>query len=133
MRFCHFVAAALFAGPAGAGALAKLESTGAVTCLPTLPFFCANIHVGCAGRTTLRTFAFTLRTSAGRAWIESDADTAGIGKRYRNARIYRDEKGAYVIFRPRAGRGYIKLLDNSRYSFRHYVRDLGTMSHGRCQ
>lgn len=130
MRFCHFVAAALFAGPAGAGALAKLESTGAVTCLPALPFFCDNIHVGCAGRTTLRTFAFTLRMNAGRAWVDADADTAGISEQYENARLDWDQDG--VIFRPRATQGYIKLLDNGRYSFRHYARDLGTMSHGRC-
>ena len=45
---------ALSAMPARADVAIWLE------CRPALPFFCANIHVGCAGRSKLPTEAFTL-------------------------------------------------------------------------
>jgi hypothetical protein len=123
-----------FAVGAGAAqsALEKLAQTGALACLPALPFFCGNTHVSCSGRTTMPTFPFKLRATPGRAWIESDADTSGISGLYKNARIDSDKDGAYVLFRPRAAAGYIKLLADGRYSFRHYAQDIGTMSHGHC-
>lgn len=104
----------------------------AVHCRPALPFFCANIHVGCSGRTELKTFAFELQAQSDRARIESAAASAGIWAPYENARAQWDPEAAYVILRPRGTRGYIKLLAGGRYSFRHYAQDTGLMSHGHC-
>jgi hypothetical protein len=132
-RFSILVTALLVNATAVAGdAVSRLTSTGTVNCQPILPYFCDNLHVSCSGRTTLPTFPFTLKISAARAWLESDADTSGIKALYENARLDRDKDGAYVLFRPHAANGYIKLLADGRYSFRHYARDLGTMSHGHC-
>lgn len=120
------------AGASAQTALEKLAQTGALACLPTLPVFCANTHVGCSGRTAIETFAFTLRTTPTSAWIESASDSSGIAQRYDNASVERASDGTYVILRPRGRDGYVKLDANGQYSFRHYANDLGTMSHGRC-
>ena len=42
------------------------------------------------------------------------------------------KEGTYVILRPQGREGYIKLLANGRYSFRHYLQEVGIMSHGHC-
>lgn len=126
------------AGLAGASdaqpAAAALRARAlAVHCRPALPFFCANIHVSCSGRTELRTFAFALKAQSDRGSVESAADTSGIQALYENARADWDPEAAYVILRPRGAGGDIKLLANGSYSFRHYAQDTGLMSHGRCE
>lgn len=101
----------------------------AVDCTPALPTFCANIHVSCSGRTDVPTFAFRLHAKDGHGWIEAEAHA--IREQYRDARVARD--GDAVILRPRQGAGYIKLLANGKYSFRHYAGDTGIMSYGHCR
>lgn len=113
-------------------AIEKLSQTGTVACRPTLPFFCSNIHVACSGRSTLRTFPFKLRANPSNGWIETDADTTGIKELYENGRIDWENEDTYVIFRPPGTNGYIKLLANGEYSFRHYSQNDATMSIGHC-
>ena len=105
----------------------------AVDCEPALPFFCRNIHVACSGRTEVRTFPFKLRANSSHGWIESTSDTSGIQKPYENASVDWGKEGTYVILRPQGRQGYIKLLANGKYSFRHYSQDVGIMSHGQCR
>ena len=71
--------------------------------------------------------------NSGRGWIESESDTAGILKSYANGSVDWGKDGAYVILRPQGRQGYIKLLANGKYSFRHYSQDVGIMSHGQCR
>ncbi len=104
----------------------------AVHCRPALPVFCANIHVGCSGRTALKTFAFALTARADRGRIEAASDTAGLQALYADARADWDPGAAYVILRPRGAGGYIKLRADGSYSFRFYAQDSGLMSHGHC-
>lgn len=125
-------------GPAGAidaprNVLAALEQAGSVACQPLLPFFCANIHVSCAGRSTLATFAFTLRATETHGSIESAADTAGMQEQYADGRVEWSRAEGYVIVRPREGNGYVKLLADGSYIFRHYSQYAATMSIGRCR
>lgn len=121
-----------FAKDAPQTAISKLVQTGEVACQPTLPFFCSNIHVGCSGRSTIRTFSFKLRATINHGWIESKSDTTGIKKHYENGRVEWGNEDAYIILRPRGRNGYIKLLANGKYSFRYYSQDVGTMSYGHC-
>lgn len=114
----------LLTGCTGAGA-APL----AVTCEPALPYFCANIHVSCSGRTDVPTFAFRLHARDGRGGI--DAEAPALRELYRDARVDRDEDA--VILRPRQGAGYIRLQADGRYSFRHYAGNAGIMSYGHCR
>lgn len=101
----------------------------AVDCAPALPYFCANVHVSCSGRTDVPTFAFRLHAKDDRGWIE--AESHAIREQYRDARVDRDEDT--VILRSRRGGGYIRLLASGKYSFRHYAGDAGIMSYGHCR
>lgn len=114
-------------------AAATLARTGEVSCEPSLPVFCANIHVSCSGRSSIPTFPFKLRASGTRGWIESDADTAGIAQQYENGRLEWDADAASVILRPHQSPGYIKLLADGSYSLRLYSSHAATMSLGRCR
>ena len=49
-----------------------------------------------------------------------------------HGRIEWDRDGAYAILIPPQGSGYIKLLSDGSYSFRHYAPHGAVMSIGRC-
>ncbi len=91
------------------------------------------MHVSCAGRTTLPTFAFTLRASRAGASIEADAAHDALLHGYAQALVDWDAGGGYLLLRPRAEHGYLKLLADGSYSFRHYTSHGAVMSIGRCQ
>jgi hypothetical protein len=113
-------------------AIAKLAHAGNVSCQPSLPFFCSNIHVACSGRSSIATFPFRLRATFTDGSIESTSDTEGIREQYESGRVEWESDGAYVILRPRLANGYIRLLSDGTYSFRHYVQHVGMMSRGHC-
>lgn len=98
-----------------------------------MPVFCSNIHVSCAGPSTLRTFPFDLRATRTEGWIESAFDPTGMAKRYAPASIEWHEAGEYVLLRPKETNGYVKLLADGSYSFRHYEKETATMSRGHCR
>ena len=114
-------------------AIAKLAQAGAVACQPAHPVFCSNIHVSCAGPSSLKTFPFKLRASRAQGSIEGPADTAGVAKQYVDGRVEWNEKEGYVILRPRQANGSLKLLADGSYSFRHYSQHDATMSRGHCR
>jgi hypothetical protein len=126
------VVAAPAAGQPPFDAVAKLRQAGAVSCQPSLPFFCGNLHVSCAGRTSLPTFAFTLRATPAHGAIEPGPEAESFRQQYEGARVDWDSEGQYVIVRPALASGYVKLLADGSYSFRHYAQHVGVMSLGRC-
>ena len=120
------------ASEAPSSALAKLAQTGELWCRPSWPVFCGNVHVSCSGQTSIQAFSFKLRADAGVGTIESGPEPEGLQATYENARAEWDRDGAYVILQPRRASGYIKLLADGSYSFRHYTRHAAVMSIGRC-
>ena len=120
------------AGNAPDSAIARLAQTGEVSCQPSLPYFCSNMHVSCSGQTTIETFPFKLRANPGEGSIESAPGTASLRMQYENGRVEWDREGTYVILRPRLANGYIKLLSDGTYSYRYYSEHAGVMSIGRC-
>ncbi len=115
------------------GVIQKLATTGEVACQPALPFYCGNMHVSCAGLTSIATFPFKLRATAVVGTIESAPGTESVRGPYENGRVDWEPAGAYVIVSPRSGSGYIKLLADGSYSFRHYAQHGAAMSLGRCE
>jgi hypothetical protein len=113
-------------------AIAKLARTGEVACQPSLPYFCSNLHVACSGQTSIKTFSFKLKASRSQGTIESAAEHENVRVQYENGRIEWDRAGAYAILLPPQGSGYIKLLSDGSYSFRHYAQHGAVMSIGRC-
>jgi hypothetical protein len=133
------VSLAMFSSPglaaesnAPQSAIAKLAQTGEVSCQPSLPAFCGNVHVSCSGRTSIKTFPFKLRANDSHGTIESAPGTESLRMQYENGRVEWDNEGMYVILLPRVASGYIKLLSDGTYSFRHYSQHVGVMSIGRC-
>jgi hypothetical protein len=131
---------ALWSGCAVAGeegpttVLERLDQAGQVVCEPAMPVFCANIHVTCSGPSTVRAFGFALRARSGQGSIASVSDTAGITQQYADARVEWEPDAASVILRPRQAGGYIKLLADGTYSFRHYASpEAAMMSRGHCR
>lgn len=121
------------AGPAAPDAVARLQQAGAVACEPLLPVFCGNIHVSCAGPSTIKSFPFNLRAAGARGTIESGVDAADVAAPYAAARVEWGDAAAYVIFWPAQGGGYVKLLADGSYSFRHYGSAGALMSRGQCR
>ena len=102
-----------------------------VECEPALPFFCVNIHAGCAGRTDIEAPRFKLNAVSERGWIESpDTDMRDL---YANGRAEWNDGETRVLIRPDRGEGYIRLLADGRYVFRYYRGDAGIMSYGNCR
>jgi len=126
------VAAAADAPP---GAVATLLKSGAVTCQPAMPLFCSNIHVSCAGPSSMRALPFTLKATRSVGAIDiAVADTAGLRELYAEAHVEWDADDGYVILRPRQASGYVKLLADGTYIVRHYTSPYAaTMSRGRCE
>ena len=113
-------------------AITKLAQTGEVSCQPTLPAFCSNMHVSCSGQTPINTFPFKLRANLSHGSIESEPEPEGLQLHYENGRVEWDREGMYVIVLPRLASGYIKMLSDGTYSFRHYSQHIGVMSIGHC-
>lgn len=89
------------------------------------------MHVSCAGQIKLVAPAFRLRASPPLVFIEAAAG-AGLPEPFDLGRAEWDGEGQYVILWPDTGNGYVKLLADGRYSFRHYSPHGAVMSVGRC-
>ncbi|MEM1299571.1 MAG: hypothetical protein AAGH68_09855 [Pseudomonadota bacterium] len=97
-----------------------LLATVLLSCVPALPFYCGNIHVGCAGRTRVQTQAFTVsdgdvRFEDGGKWVIRET-------RDRDARIFWRE----------GARDWIRIEADGRFSLRRYIRGRAAMTRGRC-
>jgi len=121
------------AAAAGAAAdpLHTLRQGGEVSCRSAEPFFCENVHVRCAGRTPVPTFPFILRSAAGSVVLVTEQSE--FEQRYANAEVRWGEDGTYVLLQPKGAPGYLKLLADGKYVFRHYRQGVGVMSLGRCR
>ena len=120
-------------GNAEANVIDKLLRRGELACEPAWPFFCGNIHVACAGQTTLRTFAFTLRASGAGITLAAREGGSGIAEAYAQLSVAPDVQNQAVVLMPASKDGYLKLQADGGYSFRHYVAHRGIMSSGRCE
>jgi hypothetical protein len=116
-----------------AGVLLRLRQAAEVSCQPTLPYFCENMHVRCSGQTSLPAFQFKVRTTSGAASLELTAAPEDFQQRYEGANVEWAVDGSYVLLWPKATNGYVKLLPDGKYVFRHYIQGLGVMSLGQCK
>ena len=130
---CLGVAGAALAAETADAVLLKLRQGGKVSCQTTAPFFCENVHVRCSGRTSVRTFRFDLRATGRAGSLELVTAAEEFQRRYENADVEWDKDGDYVLLQPKAEKGYLKLLADGRYVFRHYMKDVGVMSLGSCK
>lgn len=113
-------------------AIAKLARTGEVSCQPAMPVFCSNIHVSCSGPSATKAFPFKLRATSTRGSLESKSDAAGMTEQFESGRVEWGNENGYVILYSHQTNGYVKMLADGRYSFRHYSQYAATMSRGHC-
>lgn len=139
LRF--FASGAVFlcaVGAAGASesadsVLLRLRHGGEVSCRPTLPYFCENMHVRCSGQTSVPAFPFRLRTTGGAATLELAAAAEDLHREYQDAILEWASDGSHVLLWPRGASGYVKLGSDGKYVFRHYIQSRGVMSLGSCK
>ena len=113
--------------------LLKLRQGGALSCQPTLRYFCENVHVRCIGRTSVPTFPFELRVTGVTGTLEAASAAEEVQRQYENAVVEWSKEGDYVLLVPTASNGYLKVLSDGKYIFRHYVQNAGVMSLGHCK
>ena len=89
-------------------------------CSPALPVFCANVHVGCAGRTALPTLAFTI-TAEGVVFED--------GSRW-GADASVTESG--TVYRRKGSRDWIRIDTAGACSQRMYRKAGPVMAYGTC-
>jgi hypothetical protein len=98
-----------------------LEADASTKCTPALPFYCENIHIGCAGRSKISTQGFTFREQSvvfenGTVW---------------NVRPREDRK-ALILWR-QDNDDWIRIEENNRFSLRRYDHGRALMMRGHCR
>ena len=108
----------------GASAPAQQAELEPLACTPALPFYCENIHVGCAGRSELATLPFRVTPT------ETGAEVTADGQEAVPARVARDRSG--FVLRLDSSRDWIRIEGDGRYSTRIYRDDVALMTRGAC-
>ena len=98
----------------------SLLAAAILSCVPALPFYCQNIHVGCAGRSATRTEAFRVQS----AKVVFEAENAW------EVRTQTD-RGATILWR-KGHADWIRIEPDGRFSLRRYSRT-PLMTRGTCR
>lgn len=98
----------------------SLLAAAVLSCVPALPFYCQNIHVGCAGRTKVKTEAFR---------FQPDSVAFDDGSQW-NVRIQSD-RGATILWRT-GHADWIRIETDGRFSLRRYD-STALMTRGTCR
>lgn len=99
---------------------AKAEGAN-LTCTPALPVFCANVHVGCSGKTKLPTRGFR---------VEADRIAFDEGDEWR---VVTAVTQSGVVYRRDASRDWIRIGPDRRFSQRVYLERGPVMAYGVCE
>ncbi|MEM7525571.1 MAG: hypothetical protein AAF360_17795 [Pseudomonadota bacterium] len=103
--------------------VAAAANAAPLICAPALPFYCANIHVGCAGRSQIAARAFSVSVDGAFAIVRRDDAAATY-----TVAPDRDR----TILRPEFGEGWIRIDEDGRFAERIYRKSGALMSYGRC-
>lgn len=98
----------------------SLLAAALLSCVPALPFYCGNIHVGCAGRTRIETHPFDIQDGSvhfadGTVWpvrLQTDGSTK-------------------ILWR-QDSTDWIRIDDTGRFSVRRYRKGQAMMTRGKC-
>jgi len=101
-------------------------------CVPTLSYFCSNIHIGCAGQSNLRTWSFTLTMNGatGQMAPSHDQSTSNNDELTRDGEIVRAGDLESLILFLSPGKDYVKVSSTGKFNFRHYTRGGALMTYG---
>jgi hypothetical protein len=91
------------------------------------------MHVRCAGQTAVATFPFKLRFAPASNTVALLTQDEENGSNYTDASSEWAQDGSYLLLLPPNAGGYVKLLGDGKYVFRHYISGRGVMSLGHCR
>ncbi len=103
---------------------AAAEPRHGFACRPALSVFCRNVHVGCSGVTGIPTAAFEVTILDARAQVEFEGATPLSGS------VSGDGD---LVIRLKAGRDWIRIEEDGRFSHRTYRDGRPAMSYGTCR
>ena len=98
-----------------------LLAAALLSCTPALPFFCQNIHIGCAGRSRVETQSFeisdtTVTFTDGTTW-----------------QTHHNQDRNAAIFRHTNDRDWIRIEADHRFTLRRYENATALMTRGICK
>ena len=97
-----------------------LLAAALLSCVPALPFFCGNIHVGCAGRTRIETHPFDIQEGS----VHFADGTVWPVRAQTNS-------GATILWR-QDSTDWIRVEADGRFSLRRYRKGQAMMTRGSC-
>jgi len=121
-----------------AGIVAAAESANMVPlheslrCTPTLSYFCSNIHIGCAGQSTLKTWLFTITMNGDEGKMVPVSDPTDSKNPTRDGAIVRAKDNDSMILFLHPTKDYIKVSSTGKFNFRHYTQRGALMTYGWC-
>ena len=119
MRTGCFFIALLFSG-------VSVLSTNAETirCEPAYPVFCQNVHIGCAGRTSLPTDGFSVIVAANEVNVIFDGGDKWTAQA--------PEREGERVIRKSNSRDWIRIDHKDIFSHRIYRKGKALMAYGKC-
>lgn len=115
----------LAAAGAVLAAAASMAQAEVLECKPAYRFYCENIHIGCSGRSRVKTTPFRIDLAPERATL---TDATG----QVTALQVHPSPGAVVLRDPESG-NWIRLLRDGTFAQRLQARNPALMSRGRCR
>lgn len=116
--FGYIVSSILFA-------VSALPASGeTIRCEPVYPVFCHNVHIGCAGRTTLPTNGFLVTVEANGVDVNFDGGEAWM--------VQAPEVKGERVIRKLDSRDWIRIDRKDRFSHRIYRKGTALMAFGKC-
>lgn len=95
-----------------------------IRCEPVYPVFCQNVHVGCAGRSSLPTNGFLITVEANGVDVVFDGGEAWM--------VQAPELKGERVIRKSDSRDWIRIDRRDRFSHRIYRKGTAFMAFGKC-
>ena len=109
----------------------ELDLSKPLRCDPVPSYFCANIHIGCAGKTTIKTWSFTVQDYNGRTEANPLPDQT-IPEHLITTGNYKVNE-SYLLLNFQHSKNYVKILSTGKFSYRLYYGNKVAMTYGWCQ
>ncbi len=119
LGLCHFIVPGFLLG------VSVLPAAGeTIRCEPTYPVFCQNVHIGCAGRTSLPTEGFSVIVESDAVELTFDGGEKWIAQA--------PEREGERVIRNSGSRDWIRIDHKDSFSHRIYRRGTALMAFGKC-
>ncbi|MBL4891138.1 MAG: hypothetical protein JKX91_04830 [Rhizobiaceae bacterium] len=116
---CYFIVTGFLLG---ASVLSAVGET--IRCEPAYSVFCQNVHIGCAGRTSLHTEGFSVIVAANGVDVIFDG-----GEKWT---AHAPEREGERVIRKSDSRDWIRIDHKDSFSHRIYRKNIALIAYGKC-